>query len=692
MALPAYAQQEQTPDADSEASLFAPTWNTFQLLGRVSSISGDAARWQRYDDLRNGLLFTDARLQRGTDQWNLTAGADNVGWRNQRYFGSYERIGLLNISGTWDQIPEFYSATTRTPYTSAGGGVLVLDNAARQVGNYSAFVPLATPFNLQERRDIGDLHISLTPTPAIDVTGGFTTTKHDGTLPWGASFGLNNTTEVAMPYASRTNDVDMGLSWTNQRAMLRAGYSGSWFNNQNDTLVWDNPLVASGSTTSTAPSQGRTALWPSNSMQTVSTTGYAKFAHQTQVTGSFSFGWMNNNQPLLPFTINSALPQLTLPRDTTDASAQTVATTLGVVSRPQKSWRLSARFRQYDYNNKTPETLIPQFISYDTSLSTSVTGGPELRSYSRDTFDADATWTGLAPLAFTVGYTNNHNGYDYRTFTSTNENVVRVSADAVGAAWVTFRAHYEHGNRVGSGLDEASLVEIGEQSQMRQYDLANRVRDRVVGQIDLTPTEQLTLSVSGGTGSDHFNDSYFGLTGSDFSNVSFSADYLLPKDVGVGASYNYERYAGTQRSRSATTAADAANAARDWTADSRNIINYVSLYVRPPRIGRTETRISYDYSRARNNILYTVGSALPTPSPLPETFNTLQDLRFDARYRMTGHWTATLSYVYEPYRVFDFSFDPSVIDSIAQPGAMLLGYTQQPYTAHTGMFGASYHW
>ena len=43
------AQPAATPEpvAEDTRSLFAPTWNMFQLSGRVSSISGDPARWQR---------------------------------------------------------------------------------------------------------------------------------------------------------------------------------------------------------------------------------------------------------------------------------------------------------------------------------------------------------------------------------------------------------------------------------------------------------------------------------------------------------------------------------------------------------------------------------------------------------------------------------------------------------------------
>jgi MtrB/PioB family decaheme-associated outer membrane protein len=693
------------PLAEDSRSLFAPSWNMFQLSGRLSSIAGDEARWQRYEDLGDGVLFTTGRVERSTTDWNFNAGADNVGWRDQRYFGNYERIGHLKISGLWDQIPQFYSIDTRTAFVSQGEGVLVLDDAAQsasqQAKNFNAYLPISPQFDLRERRDIGTVRVSATPTTHVDVTGGFTTTRHSGELPWGASFGFSNDNEVALPYRSRTNDMDVGAQWTNSRAMIRAAYNGSWFNNLDDTLTWDNPLQLTDAVTGTTfvPGHGRTALWPSNSFQTLSTAGYAKFAHRTQLTGSLAFGWANNDENLLPFTINTVLPQLTLPRTTADASAHTVATNLSFVSRPVDDWRFSARFRRYDYNNETPETSIPQFINYDTSVATSSTGGPELFAHDRNTLDAEATWTGLHPLALTVGYTNNHNGYAFRIFESSNENVLQLKADAIGSQWVTFRAHYEYGDRTGSGLDEASLVEIGEQPQMRHFDLANRTRNRFVGQVDLTPSEALTVSVSGGTGKDNFGDSYFGLQEAAFHTFSLSTDYELPRGLGVGGTYNYERYTGLQRSRSAspnTTPPQVTDPNRDWTADSKETVHYFSIYAHPPRIGRnTEARVSYNYAYARGNYVYAVGPALATPSfpaQLPQTYNKLQDFQVDVRHRINGRLAATLSYVYEPYRIFDFAFDPSVINSIVQPSSLVLGYTYRPYTAHTAVFGILYYW
>ena len=62
------------------------------------------------------------------------------------------------------------------------------------------------------------------------------------------------------------------------------------------------------------------------------------------------------------------------------------------------------------------------------------------------------------------------------------------------------------------------------------------------------------------------------------------------------------------------------------------------------------------------------------------------------RHRLSNRLVATFSYLYEPFDVFDFAFDPSVIDSIVQPSSMVLGYVYRPYTAHSTVFGLRYFW
>ena len=699
----------QTPDAtpasgagaEDTGSLFAPRWNEVEFGGRWTSISGDPARFQRFQDLRSGLLVDNLRFQRETDVWSLRFGADSIGYRDQRYAVAYERAGLVAITGLWDQIPQFYSVDTRTPYSPIGGTPIGLDDATQRAiqlrqATSRAYIPQAVQFDMRERRDIGAVTARVTPTRAIDFTSSFTTTRHSGELPWGASFGFSNDVEVALPYDSRTNDLSVGAEWSNKRAMVRVAYDGSWFDNLDDTLVWDSPLrldaIAGG------PNRGQMALWPTNTAQTVSAAGYAKFARRTQVTGFMSVGSRSNNEPLLPFTINAAAPQFALPRANTDGEAQIFSANLGLVSRPTADWRFSMRLRRYDFNNETPQAVIPQFINYDTSVKVSATNGPELFAHDRTTFDADATWTGLQPLAFTAGYTLNSNGYVHRIFESSDEHMFTLKADAVGNQWMTLRAKYEHAERTGEGLDEEGLIEIGEQPKLRHFDIANRTRDKFTGQVDVTPTEQVTLSVSAGLGTDDYPDSYFGLQESSFRVFTTGIDLQPAGGFALGGSYSFERYTGLQKSRSAVppsiTPGQTTDPRRDWTTDSSEHVNYFSLYLSPPRFGNTEARVSYDYARSEGRYVYglATGSPLPTPSPLPEVFNKLQQLRVDVRHRVSSHLRASISYLYEPFDVFDFAFDPSVVNSIIQPSSLVLGYVYRPYTAHSGVVGLVYAW
>ena len=83
-----------------------------------------------------------------------------------------------------------------------------------------------------------------------------------------------------IPIDQRTNDVKIGASWANPKAMFHLGWDGSWFNNDIESLVWDNPIRITDFNNGLAPplgpydpsgysngngsAQGRMALAPSN--------------------------------------------------------------------------------------------------------------------------------------------------------------------------------------------------------------------------------------------------------------------------------------------------------------------------------------------------------------------------------------------------------------------------------------------
>ncbi len=531
------------------------------------------------------------------------------------------------------------------------------------------------------------------------MTATFRTQRHVGELPWGASFGFSNDVEVGLPYNSRANDLTIGAEWTNQKSMLRVAYDGSWFQNHDGTVVWDSPLrltdaLDPASPTDGFPGHGRMAMWPSNTAQTVSFGGYTKLARRTQLTGFLSYGIWSNDEPLLPFTINSALPTLPLPRATAQAEANVFSTNLNLVSRPATDWRMSARFRQYSFDNQTPHGGIPEFVSYDSGISTSSTGGPEPYTHSRTTFAADATWTGLSPLALAVGYTHNSNGHDFRIFEDTGENVVTFTADAVGTQWATFRAQYEIGDRSGSGLERGAA-----RADRRTAGPAPlRHRQSVppaVHRPDRSPAERILDGERvGRLRSRRLRRQLLRAAGSVLPQRQLRRGLRAARRVWCRRQLQLRAVHRVPPTRVRLHRACRPQIPFATGRPTRQSTYTISrCYVTPPRIGdATEARFSYDYSNARANYVYGLvpGSPLTPPSQLPEAYNTLQELKLDVRHRLSRRLAATLSYVYEPFRVYDFAMDPSVIDSIVQPSSLVLGYVYRPYTVHSAVFSLLY--
>ncbi len=117
------AAASPTAADDTSRSLFELTDRELFIGGRVTSIDGDPARFQRYQDVRDGLLFSGFRYSFAPPDGTYTfkARANNVGWRDQEYFADYNRAGKLSVTGGYQQIPQFYSVDTMTPYTGSGG-------------------------------------------------------------------------------------------------------------------------------------------------------------------------------------------------------------------------------------------------------------------------------------------------------------------------------------------------------------------------------------------------------------------------------------------------------------------------------------------------------------------------------------------------------------------------------------------
>ena len=394
------SRPRRRPTTERRAACSTLTDREFFIGGRVSSIDGDPARFQRYQDVRDGLLFSDFRYAFAQPDGSSTStrAPNNVGYRDQEYFADYNRVGKLSLTGGYQQIPQFYSVDTMTPYTGSGGTLRARRRgAARRSRTAQA---TSTPTPASRRSSIcasgatsARVDVVATPTPNLDVTASFTTQKHGGELPWGASFGFSNDVEVPLPYESRDQrlhgrhrvdeheehaarrlqrivvrqpraDADLGQPAAPRRRVRRAG---------------TRPHVAVA-----------VELGADDQLRRLHQAGAQDAGHRLLLVRRRG---ATTSRCSRSRSIRRCR-QIALPRATTEAEAHVFSTNLNLTSHPTTDWRFGARFRNYTYDNHMPATSITQYGQPTTRrVSTTPTGGPDLYAHNRTTFDADATWT-----------------------------------------------------------------------------------------------------------------------------------------------------------------------------------------------------------------------------------------------------------------------------------------------------------
>ena len=695
---------------------------------RGTSVRGDPARYERYRDLGDGAFLGALRLNRQASGWFMDLGADNVGRRDQRFEGEFVRPGRFKGYAMWDQIPMLMSRTTKTLFTEdldKPQGVLTISDAlqsqvqAAPTSLVQTFNSNAREFATRSRRYRGRGEFEYMATPALTLKSTVQYTDRQGTLPYGGSFGHGSLVEIPAPINHRLADVDVDAEYSSGPLMLRAGYVGSFFHNENTTVTYDNPLRLTD--IAGTPSRGRNSLPPSNSFISVNGMASVKMPGRSRATAYVSMGQLKDvGDPLMPQTINSANTPAPLERDRVNGEARTSAVNLTFVSRPSRYADVSVRYRSYDYDNRTPAFTIIQRVSYDNAPS--VLARPvhtEAYSVLRHTLDADFKATALRFVTAGIGFSRLQEDRTHRIFESTTDNVVRVTFDAVGRGWFSLRSKFEHAERRGEGIEqgELALAAISEQPGMRHFDIAPRDRNRVTVLGSITPNGVLSFNASAAAGKDDYRlelpqtavptNSLFGLRDNMHQVLSFGLDATPSELVTFGASYSFEHYNALNRSRQAAPGVEFTDPARNWSAEGTDHVHSVILTTGINKIAdKIDLQLSYDFNRARAVYEYIAGAVanrtlpeetlitttLPTPRALPTVKSDLGRGSADLIYALTSHIGVGVSWWYEQYRVTDFTLDSEANPELARGQAVLLGYLYRPYTANTVWGRMVYRW
>ena len=709
--------QRDTPAAPAAASAEFPLLNQIDIgvRGTAFADGSDQARFQRYRDLRDGGTIDRLRLFKDSDQYRFNVQADHIGYRDQRFFGSFNNYGKVKASFEWNQIPLFYSQDTRTLYDTSNPGTLLMSDAV-QSGIQNKTLSLntalngATPFDLRTERDMATFNLVYSATPNVDWNVNVRNIQKTGGYPWGGSFGISGAiaTEMPVPVDHRTTDLGTSLEFANQRGYARLAYDGSFFHNNVPTLTWDNPSRVTDSAT-LGPAQGRMSLWPSTQMNTGSAAGGVNMAGHSRATAFISIGEMTNDNTLLPFTDNTALASPALARATSDINARVTTMNYAFTSRPVNTLWFGAKYREYHFDNRTTPFAVANGVNYDTAI-VALNKASEPFSQLRHTFDADVTYSPTRIIGLRAGYTREDVDRTYRIVETTTEDIGRASVDLTGLSWITVRGVFEHSKRRGTPVDSLELLAIGEQPTLRQYDISDRDQDRFSGIVTVTPGSQFSINGSAAVGRQEYPGTNFGLRNNDNHVYSIGFDFVPSDIVSMGATYGFEKYTALQASRTANPLP--ANTVaflndptqqfndprRDWTDGSADRVHTATASIDVLKlIPKTEVRFAYDYSRAESTYTYglAANTVIAAPLQLTPVLNELQRGTIDGRYFVTRRLAVGLVYWYDKYRVDDFALSP--VASLAQPATatpalMMLGYFYAPYTANSVAARLTYLW
>jgi MtrB/PioB family decaheme-associated outer membrane protein len=724
LALPAVARAQEgaaTPPAQAaatppaEAAAAAPTNGGVDVGAQITSVSGDEARYQRYRDLRSGVLVDGFHITHQKDAWTFSATATHVGYRDQKYTAEISKVGKLTVTFSWDQIPLFYSAAdsdqygllSATPYTVQSPGVYRLPAGlqntvqANPAALYGAITSAATGVDVQQLRKTADLAVVYHATTSTDLLFHLVETMKSGEQPWAATFGFSNAIELPGPIDHRTTDITGQVQWSNERGTVRAGYDGSFFSNNVTSLVWDNPLRATD--IAGGPSDGRQALWPDNSTNGLSATTAWNLSKRTRVFGNISVSQWRQDAALLPYTINTALPVFPLARQTADVSANVTAAYAGLNTRPSdKSW-LTLRYKLYDYDNTTPEFPVTDYVAYDTNVSTYANGGTEPLSYVRNYFDADLTYNLMPFTALKVGYGFEGDKRTFRQFDKTSDQTLSFALDTTRTTWLMLRAQYDYSHRTGSGLDEEVFdADNDGAAAPRQFDVANRNRNRFALIATMVPNDRVSFNASGGYVKDDYVDSEFGLQNQDGRFVSFGVDYSPAPHVDLFADYGYEKYGSLQKSRQASPGTQEFDPTRDWTTDGSDSAHTLTAGVALKRIKEkidadwgleySNAADSYTYGLAPNQTIFTT-----TPlQQLPAFSQNRTTSMLNVMYYLSRRIGLGASWLYETFDSDDFAFTQDTLNAVSLPrggGSQQIiqtRYSYRPYTGNTGFLKVRY--
>jgi MtrB/PioB family decaheme-associated outer membrane protein len=678
-----------------------------EVGGLPRTFRGDKAKFEEYRDVPETIIVPQLQFLIGgkKEDFYLSFDATKVGRDDQNYILRFGRYGLVDVEFEWDQIPHIFSlGIARTPYVrSNDGGTLTLNSrpASFTASSDCATSPVcqwvntnAQPIDLSLYNGIARFKVRYTPTPGWTFTGSYWSNRNVGKRALGAVFGPSpgsyNITELLEPIDYHTNNVEFGGEYAGNGWSVGLKYNGSFFHNSVSTLIWDNPIhTAPGGVctdqatynpaTGTGPCRGRMDLYPSNQAHTISLVGTAKLPLKSRFLGTVSYGWRLQDDPFLPFTINSAITQPTISANHLNGNVQPLMINATVVNNAIDRLNLKAYYRFYNLDNNSRSVSFNQgIIINDQAPAGCPPACPDAGTssfpyqYSTQNLGMEAGYDITRWLSGKFIYNWQRKHTDRQDVLTSDELTIGPILDFKPSSWLLFRAAYRHSWRDAPNYNNNRLEVVDIANISRKFYLAKRDRDRVSLFTEVSPWERLSFHAGFEFIGESYLDSTLG-TQNDYNlSPSLGFIYAPTEWIKFFADYNFDRYSwrldAMQRSSTAQNPNDPnppSNCNPDcvqrlWTSRGIDKANTVTVGSDIDLVKNLlGFRLQYTFSQGRSDVTASGSTCVGcTPATnYPPVFNTWHELLARFEYQMYKNLAFRFGYYFNRYKSKDYGVD-----------------------------------
>jgi MtrB/PioB family decaheme-associated outer membrane protein len=706
-----------------------------------TDVDTDSAKFQEYRDLGSGFLGAfdiDGQSADGNRTFSFTA--EKLGRDDARYTMDYGVSGRYGLFLDYNKIPHRFGNGGRMLHSETRPGVFeIADPVQAQIqgavekqfatnrnGVTFAFLDaLLAPYLAAEqgvslglRRDRTLARLELGSLGHLAWQLEYNHENRSGNRPVGASFGFNNVNELPEPIEYDTTNAQLAAELNGARGGLRFGYRYSTFENDVSTLIWDNPFRAVGSTDPNAYSspgsgsvngsaRGFYDLAADNKASFFFADGRTRFGSAGWASASLSYTTMTQDEPLLPYTLNTSIQGIdeaghtfdptnpaNLPARHADREADVLSINGDAGTRFGERLSLTFRYRYYDYDNQSPRIEFPGYVRFH-AVWEAIPRITVPYAYTRQDLGAELDWE--LPHTSSLGLAYRHQIWDreFREVDSSDEDVVTLSFDSRPTSWVNLRASYELGDRSIDHYDpeaaEASFVEpegVSNLPALRKYDEAARQYDQVRVAADFFPSETWTFTVGVSGRDEDFDESAFGLLGDELVQYNAEVSYTPGEKLtfylfGQRAEREVEQLARQSGATPSTRPID------DWalTLDENN--DTWGLGVTSHFAPDWTVDVSGNWTKSDGSAdFFASPGGLPLSGTPPRTeatdFGNYEDIELLALsgrldYRIAA--SATFGFL---YRYEDYTIDSFILQDLRNylPGALLLNANNGDYQAN----------